>query len=74
MSGENPEPEPEILKLTEVAAYLRVAKGTVYRLLKAQQLPGFQVGNDWRFRVEDIERWCMRARERSAHGSRRPRS
>ena len=25
--------------------------------LKAHQLPGFRIGSDWRFNIEDIDRW-----------------
>jgi excisionase family DNA binding protein len=59
-TGENmpaKNPEPEILTVAEVAAYLRVHPSTIYRLLKAHQLPAFHVGGDWRFNVEEIDRW-----------------
>jgi excisionase family DNA binding protein len=70
MSDEHSEPaiEPAVLTVNEVAAYLRVTRATVYRLLKARKLPAFQVGSDWRFRVEDIERWRVRAEKRPAYG------
>ena len=69
MSGENP--ESEILTTMELAAYLQVDRSTIYRLLKARELPGFQVGSEWRFHVEDIDHWRMRAQERPAYGRRR---
>jgi len=40
-----------VLTVKEVAAYLRVHQSTIYRLLKAQQLPAFRVGSDWRFNI-----------------------
>jgi excisionase family DNA binding protein len=40
---------PAVLTVNEVAAYLRIHHSTVYRLVKRGELPGFRVGEDWRF-------------------------
>ncbi|RRN78278.1 DNA-binding protein [Pseudoxanthomonas sp. SGD-10] len=47
----------EIFTLEEVAAYLKVGKRTVYRLVAAQELPAFKVGGSWRFRRQEIDQW-----------------
>jgi excisionase family DNA binding protein len=47
----------DILTLTEVAAYLRVTKRTLYRLAQEGQLPAFKLGGTWRFRRGELERW-----------------
>ncbi|MGO2089979.1 MAG: methylation-associated defense system helix-turn-helix domain-containing protein MAD1 [Oceanisphaera sp.] len=47
----------QILTLKEVAAYLKLAEKTAYRLASAGKLPGFKVGGSWRFKREDIEQW-----------------
>lgn len=47
----------EILTLKEVAAYLKLAEKTAYRLAAEGKLPGFKVGGSWRFKREDIEKW-----------------
>src|SRR5947209_2818604 len=39
----------EVLTLSEAAAYLRVAEAEVLRLVLLQELPGRQIGNEWRF-------------------------
>ena len=44
----------QIMTVEEVAAYLKLSKITVYKLVKKGQLPGFQVGNSWRFRKDKI--------------------
>lgn len=46
-----------ILTLKEVAAYLKLAEKTAYKLAAAGKLPGFKVGGSWRFKREDIDRW-----------------
>jgi len=53
-----------VMRLEEVADYLRVHPSTIYRLLKKQQIPAFKVGSDWRFNLESIDRWRANA-ERS---------
>ncbi len=47
----------QILTLKEVAAYLKLAKKTAYRLASEGKLPGFKVGGSWRFKREDLEAW-----------------
>ena len=37
--------------------YLRVHSTTVYRLLKQGKLAAFEVGSDWRFDAQAIDRW-----------------
>jgi excisionase family DNA binding protein len=46
-----------VLTVRDLSDYLRVHPSTVYRLLKTGQLPAFKVGSDWRFNVEEIDRW-----------------
>lgn len=47
----------QILTLKEVAAYLKLAEKTAYRLASEGRLPGFKVGGSWRFKCEDLDRW-----------------
>jgi excisionase family DNA binding protein len=56
--------DPEIMTSYELAAYLRVSRATVIRLLKRRNLPGFRVGVDYRFRRADIDEW-IEAREKA---------
>jgi excisionase family DNA binding protein len=46
-----------VLKVRDLSNYLRIHPSTVYRLLKTGQLPAFRIGSDWRFNVEEIDRW-----------------
>jgi len=46
-----------VLTVNELSDYLKLHPTTIYRLLKAGQLPGFRIGSDWRFNVKEIERW-----------------
>jgi excisionase family DNA binding protein len=44
----------QIMTVEEVADFLKLSKITVYKLVKKGDLPGFRVGNSWRFRRETI--------------------
>ena len=58
------------LTIRQVADYLQVTERTIYKLTWAGQLPGFKVGNTWRFKKEDIDMW-IEANKRSLAGSKR---
>ncbi|MDO6423059.1 MULTISPECIES: methylation-associated defense system helix-turn-helix domain-containing protein MAD1 [Cellvibrionaceae] len=55
----------EILTIDEVAAYLKLAKKTAYRLAAEGKLPGFKVGGSWRFKREDVQRWINQQLEKT---------
>jgi excisionase family DNA binding protein len=46
-----------LLTLREVANYLHVHTGTVYRLVKKGQLRGLRVGRDFRFDIRVVDDW-----------------
>ena len=55
--GANVPHEDVFLTTDEVLEYLQVNLRTVYRLIKAGQLPAVRVGRLWRFRKRDIDAW-----------------
>ena len=52
-----PEGLPELLDVTQVAAYLGLHRVTVLGFAREGKLPAFKVGREWRFRAEDIRAW-----------------
>ena len=49
----------ELMKLEEVADYLRVAEKTIYRLIDKRGIPATKVGHQWRFNKADIDTWLL---------------
>jgi excisionase family DNA binding protein len=49
----------DVMKFAEAAQYLRIHRTTLHRLLKAQKIPAFRIGSDWRFNREQIDRWRL---------------
>jgi excisionase family DNA binding protein len=52
------------LTTAELLEYLQVNLRTVYRLLKAEEIPAVRVGRQWRFRKADIDAWLETRRPR----------
>lgn len=48
---------PTFLTTEEVLRCLKVTPRTVYRLIRAGELPAVRVGRQWRFRRSDLESW-----------------
>lgn len=49
----------------EVADFLKVTDGTIYRLAAASKIPAFKVGGSWRFFRPDID---VRIKQQSTPG------
>ena len=49
----------KVLNLSEVAFYLHVHRSTAYRMVQSGELPGFKIGSDWRFNLEEIDSWRL---------------
>jgi excisionase family DNA binding protein len=47
------------LTIDEVAAYLKVSKETIYKLVQQNQIPASKLGNQWRFNQPTIDAWLM---------------
>jgi len=45
---------PEILTLQQAAEMLQISERTIQRMLKTREIPGTQVGGQWRFDREQL--------------------
>lgn len=60
--------ENPILTLQEVAAYLRVHRSTLYRMIQRGELPVFRVGADYRITRYALDRWLTKLGEKGPPG------
>jgi len=60
-------PTEDVMTLPEAAAYLRLAEADVLRLVAEQDLPGRQLGSEWRFLKSAIQAWLGTPRTRAKH-------
>jgi len=52
-----PSEPQQVMTIDELAAYLKVAKSTLYKLAQEGRVPAQKVGKHWRFRKDAIDRW-----------------
>lgn len=52
----------EVLTIEELAAYLKIPKSTLYKVVREGKIPSQKVGRHWRFRKEAIDRWLEETR------------
>jgi len=52
----------DVLTIGELAAYLKIPKSTLYKLVREGRVPCQKIGRHWRFRKEAIDRWLEETR------------
>jgi excisionase family DNA binding protein len=60
----------KIITPKEVAQFLRLTESTIYRLASQGNLPGFKIGNSWRFDREEILKKISEAKSRAVQNKR----
>ncbi len=58
-----------IITAKEVGEYLKLSESTVYKLASSGEIPGFKVGDSWRFDMEDIEKMIRQSKEKTQRGA-----
>lgn len=47
----------DVLTIGELAAYLKIPKSTLYKLVREGKIPSQKIGRHWRFRKGAIDHW-----------------
>jgi excisionase family DNA binding protein len=47
---------PNIVTAKEVGQYLKLSESTIYKLAATGEIPGFKIGDSWRFEMEEIRK------------------
>lgn len=47
----------DVLTIEELAAYLKIPKSTLYKLVREGRIPSQKIGRHWRFRKSAIDHW-----------------
>ena len=51
------DPPPDVMTVDQLAAYLQIAKSSLYKLAQEGKVPGQKVGKHWRFHRSAIDSW-----------------
>lgn len=62
LAASSPSELEAFLTTEEVLGYLKVTPRTIYRLIRAGELPAVRIGRQWRFRRTDLNEWLDRQR------------
>jgi excisionase family DNA binding protein len=54
--------DSQVLNASEVSEMLKIHTTTLYRMVREGKIPSFRVGTEWRFRLDEIERWMNEQR------------
>ena len=58
----------DVLTIEELAAYLKIPKSTLYKIVREGKIPSQKVGRHWRFRKVAIDHWLEAARGQEPAG------
>ncbi len=58
---------PDIVTAKEVGRYLKLSESTIYKLASNGEIPGFKIGDSWRFDMEDILRLIRDSKKETAN-------
>lgn len=47
----------KLLTLQQIAQRFQISETTLYKLVRNGKIPAIKIGNQWRFKMEDIEEW-----------------
>jgi len=56
-----------IVTAKELGQYLKLSESTIYKLASSGELPGFKIGDSWRFDMEEVLR-VIREKEKKPCG------
>jgi len=51
-----------VMTISELSAYLKISKSTLYKLAQEGRLPGQKIGRHWRFHRTAVDRWLTEKR------------
>jgi excisionase family DNA binding protein len=63
---------PSIVTAREVGQYLKLSESTIYKLAASGEIPGFKIGDSWRFDMEEILNMIHKSKIGSSPGGAGP--
>jgi len=54
-----------IVTAKELGQYLKLSESTIYKLAASGEIPGFKIGDSWRFDMDEVVRLIRKAKRES---------
>ena len=54
-----------IVKAKQLGKFLKLSESTVYKLVKENVIPGFKIGDSWRFDLDEVSKMIEKAKKDS---------
>jgi len=54
----------KILTARELSQYLKLSESTIYKLAIKGEIPGFKIGDSWRFELEEIKKMIRQSKKK----------
>jgi excisionase family DNA binding protein len=48
---------PEVMNVRQASQYMGISADTLYRYVAEEKIPGFKLGNRWKFKKTTLDRW-----------------
>jgi excisionase family DNA binding protein len=61
----------KIMTAKELSQFLKLSESTIYKLASKGEIPGFKIGDSWRFELEEIQKMIKESKKRG-RGQRDP--
>jgi excisionase family DNA binding protein len=62
----------KFLTAKELSHYLKLSDSTIYKLAAEGELPGFKIGDSWRFDLDEIMKAIQQKKDVAVHSSPAP--
>jgi excisionase family DNA binding protein len=46
----------KLMTAKELSQFLKLSESTIYKLVSSGEIPGFKIGDSWRFELEEIRK------------------
>jgi len=54
----------KIMTAKELSQFLKLSESTIYKLASNGEIPGFKIGDSWRFELEEIQKMIRESKKK----------
>ena len=54
----------KLMTAKELSQFLKLSESTIYKLVSNGEIPGFKIGDSWRFEMEEIQKIILESKRK----------